>query len=58
MSKEELAKIELEIQKKLQPTAKNTNAQKNFRVNMDEVKRLAKKLNDLDQQKHEHAATV
>jgi hypothetical protein len=52
MPKEELAKIEDEIQKKLQPKVKSSTVAKTFRVDMSEVKRLAKKLNELDSQKH------
>lgn len=52
MSREELAKIENELQKKLQPKIKSVKVAGVFKVDMGEVKRLAKKLNELDSQKH------
>jgi len=48
MSKEDLAKIEKEIEKKLQPdTVKDTRKQ--FRVDVNEVKKIAERLQRLSQ---------
>lgn len=51
MSNEQLAKLEKEIQEKLADT-KTKKTRSAFRVDMIEVKKLAKKLEKYDQQNH------
>lgn len=49
MSDQELTKIEKEIHQKIAPIARTPKNAKNFRVNLAEVKRLAKKIEEYEQ---------